>query len=172
MRPNLHHGVGSERRGRILTLFLFLVGCGACSSAEDLSSSTSHPLAILVGTGDIAFRELAENENVEIIAGPQGGHHIWISTRISGLDPRSVQFEFGVTDEESEQLLSVDSLQLISPMSTTSEGRWYDRSGLLAVLEQPAEDVHGRTVILWVNASDAEGVSVHGEQHVLATYQP
>ncbi|MDI1450211.1 hypothetical protein QHF85_39595 [Polyangium sp. 6x1] len=55
-------------------------------SAEDACkmASSGEP-AIVVGKGQDAFAPLTEGEVVAIEQGPQGGHHVWLALRVTGL---------------------------------------------------------------------------------------
>ena len=48
------------------------------------SSSSGGP-AVEIGKGQSAFAPLENGEAMPIEAGPQGGHHIWLALRVTGL---------------------------------------------------------------------------------------
>lgn len=55
-------------------------------SAEDAcKTAASGEPAIVVGKGQMAFASLTEGEVVPIEPGPQGGHHVWLALRVTGL---------------------------------------------------------------------------------------
>ncbi len=60
---------------------ILLMGCGAASAEE----------AVLeLGTGEVRFEPLEDYQQVPLVAGPQGGHHVWLSFRVQGLAPGPV----------------------------------------------------------------------------------
>ncbi|MDC3961381.1 hypothetical protein [Polyangium jinanense] len=55
-------------------------------SADDAcKTASSGDPAIVVGQGQMAFATLTESEVVPIEQGPQGGHHVWLALRVTGL---------------------------------------------------------------------------------------
>jgi len=55
-------------------------------SAEDAcKTAASGDPALVVGKGQMAFGSLVEGEVVPIEPGPQGGHHVWLALRVTGL---------------------------------------------------------------------------------------
>src|SRR2546430_1618590 len=63
---------------RRLVLLLLLWVCPACGKG-------AHPaVAVEIGTGAEGFVPLSSVDAVDIIDGPQGGHHIWVSLRATG----------------------------------------------------------------------------------------
>jgi hypothetical protein len=43
------------------------------------------PAIVVLGTGQTDYLPLAENQELALEKGPQGGHHIWIATRMKNL---------------------------------------------------------------------------------------
>ena len=58
----------------------------SCDSTNINSESESDPHCTL-GTGSLAFEAISPGAMLPIIAGPQGGYHVWGSLRASGIDP-------------------------------------------------------------------------------------
>ncbi|MDC0744627.1 hypothetical protein [Polyangium mundeleinium] len=55
-------------------------------SVEDAcKTASSGAPALVVGKGQMAFASLTEGEVVPIEPGPQGGHHVWLALRVTGL---------------------------------------------------------------------------------------
>jgi hypothetical protein len=56
------------------------------ASAPDACKTTSSgDPAVVIGQGQSAFAPLADSEVVSSEAGPQGGHHVWLALRATGL---------------------------------------------------------------------------------------
>lgn len=64
-----------------LALVLALVGC----APEGDGGEAAAPLGCEVGTGYDAFEPLEEGDPVDIIAGPQGGYHVFTSVHCEGV---------------------------------------------------------------------------------------
>ncbi|MDI3283900.1 hypothetical protein [Polyangium sp. 15x6] len=65
-------------------------------SAEDAcKTASSGDPALVVGQGQMAFASLAEGEVVPIEQGPQGGHHVWLALRVTGLRQMGSKLKVG-----------------------------------------------------------------------------
>jgi hypothetical protein len=62
-------------------LLLALGVISACDSPD------AGPAALVVelGTGETAFEPLRDGATLPLVAGPQGGHHVWLGFRVAGL---------------------------------------------------------------------------------------
>jgi hypothetical protein len=59
---------------------------GWASAPPDICRPAKHgPPEVVIGTGQTAYLPLAEGQGLELEKGPQGGHHIWIATRMRNL---------------------------------------------------------------------------------------
>lgn len=61
---------------RLCSCLVVLTACGP---------STSGDVSLELGTGESAFEPLVDYQEAPLVAGPQGGHHVWISFRAEGL---------------------------------------------------------------------------------------
>ncbi|MEM1414321.1 MAG: hypothetical protein AAGH15_05455 [Myxococcota bacterium] len=59
------------------------LGCGEGAGAGDLT--------LELGAGETAYAPLADFTELPLVAGPQGGHHVWIAMRATGLRGPSVE---------------------------------------------------------------------------------
>ena len=64
-----------RRTGGSALALLCLLGCG----------DDPEPLVLALGQGETAFAELDDGTGLPLVAGPQGGHHVWIAMRAEGL---------------------------------------------------------------------------------------
>lgn len=60
-------------------LVLFPV-LGACDEEDPPGE-----LTVELGTGEVAFEPLADGTTLPLVAGPQGGHHVWLGFRVIGM---------------------------------------------------------------------------------------
>ncbi|WP_437944640.1 hypothetical protein WME98_27195 [Sorangium sp. So ce296] len=76
------------------------------ASAKDAckTPSSGEP-AIVIGQGESAFAPLDEGEVVPIEAGPQGGHHVWLALRVTGLRQMGSRLRVGGYFPELEREL-------------------------------------------------------------------
>jgi hypothetical protein len=57
------------------------------------ASAMSPDIELELGQGELAFAPLADGETLPTVAGGQGGHHVFVSFRMRGLDPARVLIE-------------------------------------------------------------------------------
>ncbi|KYF63099.1 hypothetical protein BE11_44025 [Sorangium cellulosum] len=55
------------------------------SASDACKAPSSGDPAVVIGQGERAFAPLAEGDVLPIEAGPQGGHHVWLALRVTGL---------------------------------------------------------------------------------------
>ncbi|WP_437578002.1 hypothetical protein [Sorangium sp. So ce887] len=55
------------------------------SAPDACKTPSSGDPEVVIGQGESAFAPLDEGEVVPIEAGPQGGHHVWLALRVTGL---------------------------------------------------------------------------------------
>ncbi|WP_437906844.1 hypothetical protein WME95_02590 [Sorangium sp. So ce327] len=55
------------------------------SASDACKTPGSGDPAVVIGQGESAFASLEHGEVVPIEAGPQGGHHVWLALRVTGL---------------------------------------------------------------------------------------
>jgi hypothetical protein len=65
------------------------------SAPDACKTPSSGDPAIEVGQGSSAFAPLENDEVVAIEAGPQGGHHVWLALRVTGLRQLGSQLTIG-----------------------------------------------------------------------------
>lgn len=74
---------------RLFTLLaLVVVGCG-------VSPAPGEP-SVEVGSGEAGYEALVDGQDVDFIAGSQGGHHIWLSLRTIDVDPARVDLRIEI----------------------------------------------------------------------------
>jgi len=82
---------------RIARVLVAVGGCllAACGADTQLSSGVGPSLEL--GTGTERFEPIVPGEMLRLYAGTQGGHHVWLSYRVTGFDPIEVHMELDVT---------------------------------------------------------------------------
>lgn len=104
-----------------------------------------------VGTGTQSFERLTDGQSARVIAGPQGGFHIWASARIRApLDPKLIRLTVKVLFEGG-QLTSTDYRVTMVPNRSYFE--WY---AMTALVPDPAI-VMGKPTTLELIATDSAG---------------
>ncbi len=117
-----------------------------------------------VGTGESAFQPLEPGASVNIVAGPQGGFHIWMAVRTRPpVKPEGVELVYRVVDPDSRREISLNGMRA----RLEENGEWLELAGLLGLVPRP-EDVSGRDVLLRMELRDADGRSAADERRVRA----
>jgi hypothetical protein len=73
-----------------LASWFALVGAGLPACAGDAAPGDAAPPELEIGQGELSFERLADGEAVPYAAGAQGGHHVFVSFRMAGLDPARI----------------------------------------------------------------------------------
>lgn len=125
-------------RALAATAWLALLGCGSAEGTE--------ALVLVLGQGETAYAELDDGTELPLVAGPQGGHHVWIALRAEGLSGPAVELlvdALPVGEPEPPRRLPVRTTFRQQP-----EGGW-ERVGWPAEI-QDAPCTIGRDVVLRV----------------------
>lgn len=124
-------------------------GCGGSSSS---------PLEIELGTGRPGvFRQIQDDDTVELVRGPQGSQHIWVSLRATGLSGHRARVLLVCADGDGREVAaSHDMARDFAPIP----GAPYEQlDGLPLVVPNPG-DVIGKSIRLSARvrngASDAQ----------------
>lgn len=70
-------------RAPVTAALFALLGCG--------SAEAPGALVVTLGQGETRYAELDDGTALPLVAGPQGGHHVWIAMHAEGLTDPGVQ---------------------------------------------------------------------------------
>jgi hypothetical protein len=148
--------VSSFLRLTVLSLFAACSPGGALMPDGDAGVVTTQdagpgqPLLEL-GTGTQSFLPLTDGQAVTIIAGPQGGFHVWASVRTRPpLDPMLIKLTVKVKLAGTEISSTEYKVNLVKngPYS-----EWY---AMTALVDDPAQ-VRGKSTVIELIATDSAG---------------
>jgi hypothetical protein len=151
-----------------------------------------------IGTGTLAFEPLDDDQPVELVKGPQGGHHFIVHARMRGLtpgDPRQSGLPenpttyFRALDENGVRVDIPEIRQIgYTPETGNDAGpeagpdagpeagsdRWYTLpSGRLLIIDNAAADrLYGRPVTLEVLIRDPSGRQAGDTARIIAVAGP
>jgi hypothetical protein len=101
----------------VAALALLASACGEPAPPEPFEGTLE------IGTGETAFEPLSEEQEVPLVFGPQGGHHVWISFRVTGFDRQQALMDLDVVPlSEREPPPRAAPVRLF--MSDLGDGRW------------------------------------------------
>jgi hypothetical protein len=170
---NLHSTLTKSCIFNVLTLsaVLALSGCPGGDDAPDANMN----VRVELGTGTVEFETLSTDQELELIAGPQGGHHFIVHARMQGMIPGDPSMpglvgnpatSFRVFDENEEQIDVMFPPYKLG--YTDADGGWFDLpSGrILQVVEERALGLYGTRVRIDVRVTDVTTASGFDERWV------
>ena len=125
-------------------------GC-ACGSAAG---------AVEVGAGGSRFRSLAEGDPLTIVRGAQGGIHVVVGARLTGVAPDGLELRYALEDADGGPVGTETRLALDRSLLDPLPGGGWERHPDLVVLNGAMPDVEGfagRTVVLRAEAETPDG---------------
>lgn len=148
-------------------------GCGGPDAGPDAGTSAE----VELGTGTIAWEPLASDAELELVAGPQGGHHFIVHTRARGIIPgdpaRPGQIgnpstTYEAFDQDGNRL-NMDFPPYRLGYEQPGDGWSYLPSGrILQVEDEAVPDLPGQPVRITVRVQDASGVYGTDEGWIVA----
>ena len=133
-----------------------LAACGSGSDTPgepdagarvELDGSVAVDVDCEIGTGRETFVPLEPGDEVEIVAGPQGGYHIFTSVRIRGLTPTdALRITLTVRREVDGEYVGPTTLIGSRHMREADDG-WLQATGMINLVNEP-ERVRGEAVVL------------------------
>ncbi len=164
-------------RGALLAIAMgLLVGTTGCGDDTGGGGDT----LVEIGTGTIEFEAFSANPSLDVIAGPQGGHHFIVHARaqniipgdasIPGLqaNPRTIFQAFTETGTQ---------IDLMFPPYTLGyrrDGSWFvlPSGRILQIEDDVVSTIIGQQVRLTVQVTDADGKRANDEVWVQVTEGP
>jgi hypothetical protein len=150
-----------------------LLSLAGCPGGKGADGGT---MAVELGTGSLDFEPIAAEQDLELHAGPQGGHHFIVHARASGLVPGdpaqpgqqgNPQTFFKVFDEGGEQIDVMFPPYVLG--YADAGGGWYalPSGRILQVLEElVVPELYGARVRITVDVEDAAGATGSDERWV------
>ena len=154
---------------RALALAFVLAGC-----------PVAEPAAI-IGTGELEWVSMEDDDELEVILGSQSGYHLLGSVRVAGIEggdaddltnPANPTTRFDVILEGSSILLTGEFTQGLE--RTVGNPEWtHEVIGRRAILDiEDDDDLEGETVLFSVEVTDIHGVVVSDEVSVEVIKHP
>jgi hypothetical protein len=135
------------------------------------------PAEVELGTGTVAFETLAAEQELELLAGPQGGHHFIVHARASGIAPGDPTMPgllgnpatmFQVWSEGGEQLDLRFPPYRLGYVHHADDWQYLPSGRILQVIEDRVVELYGQRVRIAVRVQDAEGRVAVDERWVVA----
>ena len=148
---------------RFATLaFVLCIGCGTSNPGTDagpppFDAGTAAP-SVELGTGVSAFEAIPETgAELELVRGPQGGHHVFLTARFRGLNPEGMTLTFTAVDTATGSVVRAPASFNLVLARVRAEGDAYVRVGDFLILEdmENPDAVRGLTLDITVLAEEA-----------------
>jgi hypothetical protein len=152
---------------------------GACGGDDSSDDGPPQEGEAELGTGTTSFEELRDDDELVLVAGPQGGHHFVVHTRMSGLLPGDPTMpglignpstSFTVEDEHGERLdLNMAPYRLGYEPADEPDGAYVLPSGRILQIQQAVvAATYGTRVKIRVEVTDVRNATASDERWVLA----
>jgi hypothetical protein len=135
------------------------VGLGAGDALDPLPapepSEAGAALHVEIGTGASSWEPLAAEQPVDVVAGPQGGFHLWTSVRVQEPAPDHARIDLDARFVDDGSFAGNPSSVATA---LVADGAWRSRVGMTNFVTDPAS-VRGRRILLSVRVFGPDGRS-------------
>ena len=152
-------------------LLFALCGCTTTAPPPDTADVSHHPSveiggARTDGTGFVPWH--GTDPHPALIAGIQGGQHLWVSMRMQDLWPKQILLAVTMHLVDTGELVQPGKIErIISSLVNWSDAYGYD--GFVAFVSEPCR-LRNRAVSVTVEASDLYGVATSDTAIVTPTW--
>ncbi len=141
----------------------------ACCLLACTGGTTPGEVSVQLGTGEVAFEALVDDQEVPLVAGSQGGHHVWLSFRAEGVSSDRVLLDVdAVVLDESEPPPSREPVRI--RLSELDDGS-REYIGWPAQLVEP-ECLVGKRLSVRITLTDSSGAECTDERIVIPQSNP
>lgn len=183
-RSSILRSMGASTR--LCLLFLALAGAASCAGDDrnpgDDSASDDMPedATAELGTGTTEFEPLADESELVLVAGPQGGFHFVVHARMRGLDPgdparpglvENPRTEFAVTDEV-DQRLDVEMAPYRLGYLAIGDDYVLPSGRIVRIRNEAVPSLYGRRARIEVQVTDASGESASDGRWIVVVEAP
>jgi len=136
-----------------------------------LACDPNLPPAVEIGTGEITFVPIEDDDTLEIIQGPQGGFHLLTSVRVHGIapgdrgdltEPTNPTLTLDVTGNNGDSWIAIGPItQGLDPAPLSERPFTHQMTGRFAILDILADDeLAGQSVDLSVHIAAEDGIEL------------
>ena len=152
------------RSCRAVACSLWVWGCGA----DEATPVPSQERAVTLGTGEAAFENMDGEPLLTLVAGVQGGFHVWASFLAYGFTSRNLDMVLTTSVEGAPEAVIPNRATLTMKDGFDAEGRAaYTFAGFPAQVYD-ARCAHGKRVRIDVKLSDDEGGIAEDTRYCIA----
>lgn len=157
---------------------LALLGLLACGDDAGIGG----PASVELGTGTVDFESLSPDQELELVAGPQGGYHFIVHARMVGLEPGdpsrpglpdNPRTSFGIHDESGTRLSPALPPYRLGYLEDEGGAHILPSGRILQIDDELVRagrvpDLFGQRLRLTVELTDARGSTATDERWIVA----
>lgn len=147
----------------LLASFLASASCGGETHDEP-------NLALELGTGEASFQPLMSGQQVQLVAGTQGGYHVWLSLRAQGFQGQRLRMQLALQPGPPAPLAASDLDVSFAPLHDSAQADlgWTEHVGWPAQLLQPWCAID-KPLNIQATVSDTQGHSASAAMQIVPT---
>jgi len=130
----------------LICVLISTAGCPPPSDPDAGFIGDAGPPELSLGTGESTFVPLMNGDEVELIHGPQGGWHVVVSARMSGVDPDGAVLVIEVLS--GEEILARVSIALLARRLDRDGPSYFKLNNLLIFDVAGPDEIADREVTL------------------------
>jgi hypothetical protein len=139
-------------------------GAGVSNAdASGVDAGCTRPPNITLGTGTANYEALAEGADIELIHGPQGGYHLWVTANFALSTSPSERYIDFVARREDGTMLGSSRIMMSEARLTRTPCGWF-RGGDFVVLEALPAEVTNTNVNVTVRILERDLSTVVSDQ--------
>lgn len=173
--PQAISETGGRRRARwklvVLTALIGLAGCdGGGDAADDKKDTSEAPIWAAVGgaqddgTGFVDWSD--GTVKPRMIRGPQGGQHIWVTVRMTGLSPKQLKMTVEMRRQDNGKIVKPGAVPIIASLAKSkTKPDVYEFGRLTAFVKCPCQ-IAGAPVRVNLKLDDIYGRTFSTSAHI------
>ncbi len=141
-------------------LLLFACAGNGPDSGDDDACAENTDLSLELGAGAASFEALTEGDEIELVRGAQGGYHIEIGLRATGIDASDLIAAELTGEIDGTQLAT--SKPWLQFRCNPDTGTW-DAWGTTLIYDSTPEELDGQSTDVHVELTDVSGVDLSAD---------
>lgn len=93
--------------GMVVMLAVCSLVCASCAD-DEAQGELPTPVTLELGTGESSFEPLTAGQRVQMVAGTQGGFHVWLSLRTHGFSSDRLRMQLALSPAAPAPLAASD----------------------------------------------------------------
>jgi hypothetical protein len=138
-------------------------------------ASLDQPTVVTVGDGQTFYSDLTDNQVLTWEKGPQGGHHVWIALRMTGIRQTGTITTVDMDDIDLSPTVNLNHSRVVYDFNR-DEGGYCTLAGLRMQLDlagdPPLASIIGHHIRVTATLQDPDGATATGSKVIIVTGDP